>query len=198
MGLDDKNSKERDVLASGLLAGFAKTFLGNIASSALFMFKGIVTWWFRLPIKLFRPSSINPWSIFQQIALAENKSLSPIFIRNILKREGFHMVKTSVLPLMTVNALLGGVLFNVYSFSLNLFNDLRGRQFLSGFNAGLIYAILSTPVERIQNQITKDVSRHNKNATIKLFKIPTGFKERIRYYYKNIKYNAARYYCADC
>ncbi|KXS16354.1 mitochondrial carrier [Gonapodya prolifera JEL478] len=110
-------------------AGVAKTVAAKSAGmvkGSMFLTKGTLKWWFRYPIKLFRPYKVNPWMVLQgaaaeQVAAANaaaQKSQLGV-LKAVVKAEGWTIVPNHVLPLLVANALAGIVLFNSYDLAVH-------------------------------------------------------------------------------
>ncbi|KAJ3259588.1 hypothetical protein HK103_002142 [Boothiomyces macroporosus] len=144
----------------GLLAGFARSFATNVSFVLIAMFKGTIGWWFRVPIKMFRPYAINPWAIFFELAQQEGTKLTPAFITKTIRNEGFKIVQLNVLPFLFANAIVGGVLFNVYTISGDYLKSLSPthqcwHDFSAGAIAGCVQTLLSTPLARFHTELQK-------------------------------------------
>ncbi len=74
--------------AAGVYAGFAKSFVLKSIATFSFWAKGFVQWWFRYPIKLFRPATISPYYMFNAMAQREGKPMSLQYMKNVLSDEG--------------------------------------------------------------------------------------------------------------
>ncbi|WVR03293.1 hypothetical protein IAU60_000284 [Kwoniella sp. DSM 27419] len=96
---------------------------GTSASAAfarsLVLFTGFL---FRRPSKLFRPSRVDTWAGLRQLAISSDQSLSPTFIRSLLRqRTGMIAMALAILPPLLVNTSMGFILFTSHSlFSLGL------------------------------------------------------------------------------
>ncbi|WWD22823.1 hypothetical protein CI109_107317 [Kwoniella shandongensis] len=77
---------------------------------------------FRRPSKLFKPNRVDTWAGLRSLAISSDQTLSPSFIRNLLRRKsGIIALTLTLLPPMMVNTTLGFLLFTSHSlFSLGL------------------------------------------------------------------------------
>jgi hypothetical protein len=84
---DDIDTTQRDPTAS-VLAGVAKVFATKSALTVTFWLKGLIKWWFRYPIKLFRPHTISPYYVFSAMAQNEGKTVSLRYMKGVVADEG--------------------------------------------------------------------------------------------------------------
>ncbi|TPX30746.1 hypothetical protein SmJEL517_g05762 [Synchytrium microbalum] len=127
---------------------------GNLAR--LFSTTGIfvIKWWFRSPAKLFRPFAVNPWTIFKHLAEHEGTRLTPKFVHGVIQKEGFPLNWRNFVPVLVVNSIVGMVLFNVYSLTLEkLSKHINHASFIAGAAGGFAQAVISTPLENIMNLV---------------------------------------------
>ena len=129
---------------------------------------------FRRPSKLFRPSRVDTWAGLRQLALAADQTLSPSFLRGLMRsRSGISGLAKSLLPPMMVNTTLGFLLFTSHSFfalslarlewfagreEVNLHSVVEGPKTvpkhstllsgLAGAGAGVVQGIAFVPVDR--------------------------------------------------
>ncbi|KAJ1551025.1 hypothetical protein HK405_015341, partial [Cladochytrium tenue] len=111
---DNGQLQQQVDLTPGVLAGLAKSFATRSAFAVTAFAKGLLKWWFRVPIKLFRPSVVNPLIVLNKMAEAEGKKVSATYVRSVVKEEGFHLISKNMIPLLVCNSVVGAVLFNVY------------------------------------------------------------------------------------
>ncbi|KAJ3226818.1 hypothetical protein HK099_004087 [Clydaea vesicula] len=97
------------------IAAFVRAFLMKSTITLSGFGKGFLKYWFRTPVKFFRPSTLNPWALFSAMASAEEKKANFRFVRSVVKNEGIQVIGRNMLPLMLANAFVGAVLFNVYA-----------------------------------------------------------------------------------
>ena len=85
---DSVNPIEPSSSTSSVLAGMSRSIATNTSIVIISILKGTIKWWFRVPVKLFRPYVLNPWWIFTEMAKKHGQSLSPSFIRFIITNHG--------------------------------------------------------------------------------------------------------------
>ncbi|KAJ3069860.1 hypothetical protein HDU98_007071 [Podochytrium sp. JEL0797] len=169
----------------GIVVGFARTMA--VQSSMLLMgfTKGLLKWWFRLPVKLFRPYAVNPYLVMNAMAAQDGKTVSTKYIRDLVQKEGFAALGRNMLPLMVVNSMIGAFLFNTYNYTTFLIGEvLESKQpdtpkparfnwvpFFAGWTAGAAQSLLSTPVDNMQRSLSTDAilaHRHAKGGIVSL------------------------------
>ncbi|WVW81653.1 hypothetical protein I302_103648 [Kwoniella bestiolae CBS 10118] len=113
--------KDKDRLSGADTLAVSSTSSSASAAFArsLVLFTGFL---FRRPSKLFRPSRVDTWAGLRQLAISSDQTLSPSFIRNLLKRKtGLIAITLTILPPLLVNTTMGFLLFTSHSFfSLSL------------------------------------------------------------------------------
>ncbi|KAI8928485.1 mitochondrial carrier domain-containing protein [Entophlyctis helioformis] len=163
----------------GFLAGFARALAANAGVLAVNFAKGTLQWWFRVPVKLFRPYAINPWLVFRSMAAVQGKPFNVQFVRDILRTEGASFFRKNALPLFVANAIVGGCLFNIYAFTLGRLSSMSMQRsiqhgqskdsqlpggadhpshtywhaFLAGGVGGAGQSVLATPLDAIQRML---------------------------------------------
>jgi hypothetical protein len=199
--IEKKPSSKVHASMPGLVAGFVRSFGTTLVFGALSLFKQTLIWWFRVPIKMFRPYSINPWFVVTQLAQNEGQPLTPKYLTKLVKKEGFRMLGLNVLPLMIANGLVGTVLFQGYNFferSLNLSTSSYWHYFAAGAVSGGMQTVLSTPLDAISASLQKDQAmkfrHHGVHRAVHniMALMPERPLDRIHLLYKNVKYNMAR------
>jgi hypothetical protein len=201
------NSTEKTPHAlPGILAGFARTFLANFTIGFISICKHTIMWWFRIPIKMFRPSAVNPWMVFSHLATEQNKQMTPLFIHSTIKNHGWGIVRKHVIPLMFANGVVGAVLFHSFSLSRKLLKSGEEKywvNFMAGSIAGVTQSILSTPLDNLTKTLDADIKsnrhvgihRHAQKALISFHK-----QSRLLNLFHGIRLNMARfkaYLCRD-
>ncbi|WRT63523.1 uncharacterized protein IL334_000428 [Kwoniella shivajii] len=113
--------KENDRLskADTLAVGSTTSSASAAFARSLVLFTGFL---FRRPSKLFRPSRVDTWAGLRQLAISSDQTLSPSFIRDLLKRKtGLIAITLTILPPLIINTTMGFLLFTSHSlFSLSL------------------------------------------------------------------------------
>ncbi|KAI8822093.1 mitochondrial carrier domain-containing protein [Fimicolochytrium jonesii] len=167
---------------AGVMAGVAKSVATKSAFAATAMGKGLMKWWFRFPIKLFRPHTINPWTVVNHMAAAHGQKAGVAYMRVVAAEEGFGVLGRNIIPLLLANACAGAVLFNVYasatyalsnqeesttSLSAALAFD-HAHPFIAGAMAGASTSIISTPIDNVKARITPaDIVAHRHEGMLK-------------------------------
>ncbi|KAI9341535.1 mitochondrial carrier domain-containing protein [Zopfochytrium polystomum] len=164
-------------LTPGVLAGIAKSFVTRSSFALVGFGKGLLKWWFRVPIKLFRPSVVNPMLVFNMMAEAEGKKVSAGYVRNVVREEGFQLISKNMLPLLICNSIVGAVLFNVYTATADHLEALAAfdsstpttvfhhmsqfshhfHPFFAGAVAGLAQSVLATPLDNVTRRVNPEV-----------------------------------------
>ncbi|GAA6036520.1 hypothetical protein JCM8097_003545 [Rhodosporidiobolus ruineniae] len=116
---------------------------------------GMLAFMFKRPIRLFRPVKISTWAGIQAIAEEQGRSVTPGFVRGLLRKEGWRFIPRHVLPPLLVNTTIGLTLFTAYTTSETLLlrhltsapSQLLLVPFVSGAFAGAAQAFLSAPLD---------------------------------------------------
>ncbi|CDR45865.1 RHTO0S11e05776g1_1 [Rhodotorula toruloides] len=78
---------------------------------------GALAFMFKRPVRLFRPVKISTWAGIQAIAEEQGRSVTPGFVRGLLRKEGWRFFPKHVLPPLAINATIGLTLFTAYTTS---------------------------------------------------------------------------------
>ncbi|ORY78051.1 hypothetical protein BCR35DRAFT_292044 [Leucosporidium creatinivorum] len=119
---------------------------------------GSLAFLFKRPIRLFRPVKISTWTGIQAIAEEQGRSVTPGFVRALLRKEGWRFFPRHVLPPLLVNTAVGLTLFTCYTGAESLLTPLLSNSlsptstfllvpFLSGSFAGGAQSLLSAPLD---------------------------------------------------
>eukprot|EP00842_Homolaphlyctis_polyrhiza_P005495 jgi/Hompol1/5947/HPOL_000912-RA len=106
--ISDDDDEEQDLQPSalaGVVAGIVRPVLGGAAILIVGTAKSALQWFFRVPVKLFRPSAVNPWFVFQSMAVAQGRQMSVDFVRQTVRQEGSILAT----PLETVQKMINPV-----------------------------------------------------------------------------------------
>ncbi|KAJ3188304.1 hypothetical protein HDU85_005455 [Gaertneriomyces sp. JEL0708] len=155
---------------AGVIAGVAKSFATKSAFAATAFGKGLLKWWFRVPVKFFRPYTVNPWLIVNHMAQAQGAKVGVGYVRSVVTHEGYGFFGKNIFPLLMANAAAGAVLFNVYGgliFALSASSEDNPpsslaaaiafdhhHPFMAGAVAGASTSLIATPLENINRRIT--------------------------------------------
>jgi len=137
------DSTERPVSTSqDLGAAFART-----ATRALALY-------FSRPVRLFRPSKVSGWHALRASARRDGSSLTPQYVRSLLKSQGIYVIAQHFIPPLIVNAALGTILWTTYSVThsalqTHIHNTLAVSA-LAGGVAGGIQALAAAPAENVR------------------------------------------------
>jgi hypothetical protein len=205
---DEKPPKERPLplpmtpitidAVPGLLAGFSRTFLTKSVLFGLSIVREVIQWWFRVPIKMFRPYAVNPWMVLNEMAITDGKQLTYRYVQTAVKREGWRVVALNVLPLMLANGTVGAVLFHTYTVASSRIQS-PYRFYLAGGIAGLFSSTVSTPMDRLTRMIVKGHSvqqRHQgiHHAAHSALKAVRGdLLSKIRFFYRGFGFNSIKF-----
>ncbi|KAI9103688.1 mitochondrial carrier domain-containing protein [Phlyctochytrium arcticum] len=169
-------------ITAGFMAGVAKSLATKSAFAATAFGKGLLKWWFRVPIKLFRPHTVSPYLVVNHMAQAAGQKVSMGYMRTIVAQEGYGFLGKNVVPLLFANAMAGAVLFNVYAstYSAMAKSDSSASSlasalefdhhypFIAGALAGASTAIVATPIENIKANINPaDLVAHRHEGMIR-------------------------------
>ncbi|GAA5995842.1 uncharacterized protein JCM10292_004783 [Rhodotorula paludigena] len=116
---------------------------------------GMLAFMFKRPVRLFRPVKISTWAGIQAIAEEQGRSVTPGFVRGLLRKEGWRFFPKHVLPPLLINATIGLTLFTSYTTSEAVlsrpaatpFYDFLVVPFISGSLAGAAQSLLSAPLD---------------------------------------------------
>ncbi|CAO1630147.1 unnamed protein product [Jaminaea pallidilutea] len=100
----DSNSDGNEVSRKESLGGaLARSLLGSLA------------FFFRLPIRLFRPVKLSSWTVLESFAKRERTTLSLSYVLRLLRRENNRFMVHLLAPPMLINTVIGFALFESYS-----------------------------------------------------------------------------------
>ncbi|KAL5533179.1 hypothetical protein ACEPAF_4955 [Sanghuangporus sanghuang] len=139
--------------------------------------------YFSRPVRLFRPSKVSGWMFLQGLASQKGVTLSPQFLKYLVKKHGLSVLPRHFIPPLAVNALLGTVLWSSYSeasdFLEGQLSNPLAVSMVSGVVAGGAQAIVAAPAENVRfilegggshmdwSDAWKDVFRGTQTDTIK-------------------------------
>ncbi|KAJ3728709.1 hypothetical protein C8R42DRAFT_272660 [Lentinula raphanica] len=111
--------------------------------------------YFSRPVRLFRPSKVSGWHSLRSLASQEGSSLTPGFIKSLVKDQGLMVLPRQFVPPMVVNALLGTVLWTSYSEASKVIEPHLSRHptmtaAVSGAIAGGFQAVVAAPAENVR------------------------------------------------
>ncbi|KAJ3016646.1 hypothetical protein HKX48_003923 [Thoreauomyces humboldtii] len=146
----------------GVVAGVAKSIATKSAFAASSLGKGFLKWWFSLPVKLFRPHTVNPWTVVNHMAATSGQKAGLAYMRTVVAEEGYGFLGRNVAPLLFANAAAGAVLFNVYASTITALAPasagtaapVEHHPFIAGAFAGAATALISTPIDNIKASIS--------------------------------------------
>ncbi|KAJ3251085.1 hypothetical protein HDU77_006144 [Chytriomyces hyalinus] len=161
----DVVAAEKPDASAGVLAGFARTaaFQGSLLVTGFG--KGLLKWWFKMPVKLFRPVAVNPYMVFQHMAHGRGTTADVRFMRRVIREEGVGVVGRNFVPLLLVNSSIGAVLFNTYAGVMHTIDvspiaeHVHGGMpidlapVVSGLLAGAVQSVFATPVDNLQRSL---------------------------------------------
>ncbi|GAA5988857.1 hypothetical protein JCM10908_006200 [Rhodotorula pacifica] len=124
---------------------------------------GMLAFMFKKPIRLFRPVKISTMAGIQAIAEEQGRTVTPAFVRGLIRKEGWRFFPKHVLPPLAINALIGLTLFTTYTTSESL---LHARftspaatflliPFASGAFAGAAQSIISAPLDNARHLLLR-------------------------------------------
>lgn len=168
----------------GLLAGFFRSVVYQL-----------LLFWFRTPLKFFRPMRID-YTTFLRSSSHSTSLFSRSFFGMLLSsfhKKGHMFIYNYVLPQFLVNSFIGVSLFSSYNFFLEKFkqNNLNLPHFSAGFFSGIINATVSAPFDsKMINEMTKNAALSPKkyNSMWQVYK--DGFrKQTTKQMYKGLVVN---------
>ncbi|KAH9247076.1 hypothetical protein BASA83_007997 [Batrachochytrium salamandrivorans] len=182
----------------GMLAGLVRA----AAVAAIGAAKGLLRWWFRVPVKHFRPYAINPWLVFHSLAHVQGTAFSIAFVRKTLSNKGLLFFGRNAIPLFVANAAVGATLFNVYSSVVGRLSPLSycdSHSFIAGCVAGASQSLLATPLDAIQRVIhPQDLVDNHRFGVHRVAHqvlsdlLPPKLSDKARYLYRHLRFNALR------
>ncbi|KAJ8330448.1 hypothetical protein BDV3_003076 [Batrachochytrium dendrobatidis] len=186
---------------ASVLAGIVRTLATNTSLVFVGVVKSALRWWFRVPVKLFRPYAVNPWLVFHSMAKAQGSSFSLQFVHHTLRKEGIHFFSRNAIPLFIANAAVGITLFNAYSVAMSRLSlsNVDLHPFMAGCIAGASQSILATPLDAIQKIIhPKDLVQNHHHGIHRITKsilsqvLPTTMLGKLQYLYRHWQFNTIR------
>ncbi|RKP00248.1 hypothetical protein CXG81DRAFT_19776 [Caulochytrium protostelioides] len=148
------------------LANAPTALLADLAAGAsrvgLYVLGFLARFWYRVPLKLFRPYTVNPWSALTDAAARRGSALSPRVVRDLLAgAAGRALLGRHILPALLANAAVGVSLFKVYGATVVALHPyLKGRAYhvpaegyLSGATAGAVTSVLSAPLANVAQRM---------------------------------------------
>lgn len=82
------DSDDRKPIAAGILAGFAKSLFTKSSFAFVYFVKGIFKWWFKFPIKLFRPAVLSPYMLLSAMAERQGRRVNIQSLKAVVSDEG--------------------------------------------------------------------------------------------------------------
>ncbi|KAK8844625.1 hypothetical protein IAR55_006472 [Kwoniella newhampshirensis] len=105
--------KSKDKASESLSVSTPQSSASAALARSFVLFAGFL---FRRPSKLFKPNRVDTWAGLRSLAISSDQTLSPSFIRDLLRRKsGVIALTLTLLPPMMVNATLGFLLFTSHS-----------------------------------------------------------------------------------
>ncbi|KAJ3343670.1 hypothetical protein HDU83_005581 [Entophlyctis luteolus] len=172
--------------AAGVVAAFTRSLAMQGSLLLTGLAKGMLKWWFRVPVKLFRPAVVNPYLVLNHMAVRDGHGRVDVrYMRRLVKTHGAAAVVKNTAPLLLVNSLVGAFLFNAYSgacaglraltLPLQAELDPDGCEFspdwvpfAAGLIAGAAQSVFSTPIDNLQRSahthLYSDSNHHNNNS----------------------------------
>jgi hypothetical protein len=175
--LQDKKNMADESDSGATVGGAARALLARSATAFSSMGKGLLKYWFKYPIKLFRPHTVSPYTVINAMAVSQNQTLNHKFVRALYKDEGMAFFSKNMIPVLFANACVGVVLFNTYEkISDSLENDPKSfsfkSPFIAGFGAGLAQSFLSVPIDNIHKSLdVADLIQKRSDGVLKVIKL---------------------------
>jgi hypothetical protein len=180
----------------GLLAGFSRTFLTKSILFGLSLLREGIQWWFRIPIKMFRPYAVNPWLVLNEMAAIDGQRFTVGYIRKVVEKDGWRMLGLNVVPLMVANGMVGVVLFHSYTLaSIKTRND-----FVAGGIAGMTSTFMATPMDRLTQMMTREkVMKHRHRGVHRALhsafdSLPSNSISKATFLYRGFAFNLFKLY----
>ena len=114
-----------------------------------------LVFYFKSPIRIFRPPRVTTWTIIHSIAQADgHTSLNWKYLRKLVRRDGWRQfVPHHVLPPLLANGVLGFTLFSSYAsvkHRITREDSPAGTALVSGAVAGICHSTLASPIDYIR------------------------------------------------
>ncbi|CAG7854050.1 SubName: Full=Uncharacterized protein {ECO:0000313/EMBL:CCA69573.1} [Serendipita indica DSM 11827] len=135
-------------------ANAAQPATGIAASLARALTRGVAVYFSR-PVRLFRPTKVSGWTSLRGSALRDKTELSPQYILQLIRSQGFLIVPRHFIPPLAVNTVLGAVLWESYGLcSSYLEGKIPSHPIVmaasSGAFAGACQSLAAAPVENVR------------------------------------------------
>ncbi|KAG8828945.1 hypothetical protein FRC17_007290 [Serendipita sp. 399] len=149
---NDKNSqvapaisqtKEKSDTSNGIAAALARAVTRGVAV------------YFSRPVRLFRPSKVTGWTMLRGSALRDNSALTPQYVLQLIRSQGFLVIPRHFIPPLAVNTILGAVLWESYGYSASHIEKVVPNHPIiiaasSGAIAGGCQSIAAAPAENVR------------------------------------------------
>lgn len=144
------SSAQGDASTQGEQGSSSNSLYAAIARSAT----RSIALYFSRPVRLFRPSKVNGWQTLRLLATQEGHSLTPQYMRQLVRQQGVSVIAKHFVPPMMVNLVLGSALWTTYSEATTLLEPHIDSQIplaaASGAIAGAAQALLAAPAENVR------------------------------------------------
>lgn len=157
-----------------------------------------ILFYFKSPLKLFRPARVSSWSVLRALAEAKGHPRVDLrFIRVLRRREGWLFIPKLLFPPIIANGLIGFTLFAVFSKTervlLSENHDRFTASVVSGALAGFAQSVVSTPIDNLKDEfrlrylVHKDYSGVGDYITAHLKSL-----NQVKHVYRNISWIALK------
>ncbi|KAG5730680.1 Cysteine and histidine-rich domain-containing protein [Termitomyces sp. T112] len=142
-------------LSSSVQENTTKEPQGNLEAALARTLTRSAALYFSRPVRLFRPSKVSGWHSLRGLATEHGFSLSPQYMHNLIRTQGFIVIPKHFIPPMLVNAILGTILWGTYAEVFTLVEPHVGHHpilcaGLAGSVAGGVQALLAAPAENVR------------------------------------------------
>ncbi|PVG03062.1 hypothetical protein CPB86DRAFT_779955 [Serendipita vermifera] len=127
---------------------------GIAAAVARSLTRGIAVYFSR-PVRLFRPSKVSGWTTLRGSATRDGVSLTPQYVLELIRSQGFFIIPRHFIPPLAVNTLLGVVLWESYGLSSEHLEKMYPHHPImvaatSGAIAGGCQSLMAAPAENVR------------------------------------------------
>ncbi|KAG8749331.1 hypothetical protein FRC14_001509 [Serendipita sp. 396] len=136
-------TKEKQDTSNGIAAAFARAVTRGVAV------------YFSRPVRLFRPSKVTGWTTLRGTAQRDNSALTPQYMLQLIRSQGFLVIPRHFIPPLAVNTILGAVLWESYGYSSSYLEKVIPNHPIiiaatSGAIAGGCQSVAAAPAENVR------------------------------------------------
>ncbi|KAK9900038.1 hypothetical protein P389DRAFT_165167 [Cystobasidium minutum MCA 4210] len=145
--------------SSSDVASSSTTNTGQGAKSALARsLTGTLAFYFKRPVRLFRPTRISAWTAFTEMSAAQgHTSVNAGFLRTLISKQGWSFFFREAFPPLLANSIVGFTLFTTYTVTEAALKYFPSDPinpyyipFISGATAGAAQSLISSPLDNVR------------------------------------------------